>query len=183
MLSAGCDDSHWCWLSLCGFSFLLLMWAESFVELDEDRGSEKYLPSFLLPCATGWHVGQFIHSFRSGLLCLCISVAIPPVADISLPGKSKGHSWPYRWPVMCPLWSSLSTSVNGDNCSCLLGELEGFASFIQHLSDMFCLRPVVRNIIFHYDVALNFHFLGQTIPLLWASVSISKRERITVPPS
>lgn len=84
---------------------------------------------------------------------------------------------------MCPLWSSLSTSVDGDKRSCLLGELEGFTGFIQHLSDMFCLRPVVRNIVFHYDVALNFRFLGQTILLLGASVSISKRERMTVPPS
>lgn len=109
------------------------------MELDEASGSEKYIPShnfLLLPAALGrgmagwrWHWGS-IHSFHSFCIYLfmwpflptCLS--FPPACRQSLPITSKGNFWPHHSSAACPLWSSLSISVNGDNDSSYLrGEL------------------------------------------------------------
>lgn len=104
------------------------------MELDEAHGSEKYIPSpnlLFLPAALGhemaaWspHLGRFIHSCHSEFIYVFIyqhSYSFPLAADTSLPGKSKSYSWPHHSPAVCPLWSSLSTSVSGNNSSYLLG--------------------------------------------------------------
>lgn len=142
-------------------------------------------PSFLLSWTTKKQLGvgilgsSFIHSTMIFCACYQCGHSLLPAADTSLSGKSKSYSWSHHWPAVCPLWSSLSTSVNGDNRSYLLGELEELTGFISCLSDMFCLRSAVKNKTkqknpaFHRDVALNLCFLRQTMPWLWASVTPS----------
>lgn len=146
-------------------------------------------PFFLLPWAIERQLGVGIweDSFIPQWVSASICVAAPSHlhADTSLPVQSKSYSWPHHLPAACPLWSSLSTSVNGDtNSSYLQGELE--KGWLNSYSTSQTCLTTFRNKkhIFTLWCSLERLFSGVNYGIaLSLSFPICNMERITVPPS